>query len=392
MSRLEQIARELRDMVAGLAPATYDGRDAARLTKVAAEVERLGAAAKILFAKRAVDANAWRATSHAATPEQWLAHLSGSSEGAAREALATADRVSDLPATQAKLRDGSLSLAQAALVSQGASVDPDVETTLLRIAGRGEMRNLRAEKERVVAAATDAEETQARAHRNRYLRTWTGGVESHGAFAGPTTEVDRLLRALEPLRKLAFERDRTDGPRESQHAYMFDGLVALADGEASKRSSAPTGPVRVDVSPLLTGKTAPGEVCEIPGVGPVPVSHARQVLSHGLLELVLHDGTDVRAVVTRTRHVAEALKIAIDERDQHCKVRGCDATEHLERHHVDDFATHQVTSYEVLGNVCPEHHDIITYDSYSVEVHDDGSWTLHPANQHAGEQRDIDAA
>jgi hypothetical protein len=120
----------------------------------------------------------------------------------------------------------------------------------------------------------------------------------------------------------------------------------------------------------------------------VPVSHAREVLSHGLLELVLHDGKDVRAIVTKTRHVPEALKIAIQERDQHCKVQGCDATEHLERHHVDEFAIHQVTSYDVLGNVCPDHHDRITYDRYTVEVHDDGSWTLHPPD----EQRDTDAA
>ena len=56
-------------------------------------------------------------------------------------------------------------------------------------------------------------------------------------------------------------------------------------------------------------------VAALPGFGPVPVSHARRVLSHGLLELVLHDGTDVRAVVTKTRHVPEALKVAIEERD-----------------------------------------------------------------------------
>ena len=129
-------------------------------------------------------------------------------------------------------------------------------------------------------------------------------------------------------------------------------------------------------------------MCEIPGVGPVPVAHARKVLSHGLLELVLHDGKDVRAIVTKTRHVPEALKIAIDERDQTCKIRGCDATEHLERHHIDDFATHQTTSYELLGRLCPRDHDLVTYDGYTIEVHDDGTWSLHPPD----EQRDTNAA
>jgi hypothetical protein len=139
---------------------------------------------------------------------------------------------------------------------------------------------------------------------------------------------------------------------------------------------------------VLRGRAEPGEICEIPGVGPVPVSVARAVLSHGLLELVLHDGKDVHAIVTKTRHVPEALKIAIEERDETCKVRGCDATEHLERHHTEEYAEHHVTSYRVLGRLCPPHHDMVTHDGYTIEVHDDGTWTLHPPD----ERRDRDAA
>jgi hypothetical protein len=120
----------------------------------------------------------------------------------------------------------------------------------------------------------------------------------------------------------------------------------------------------------------------------VPVSVAREVLSHGLLDLVLHDGKDVQAIVTKTRHVPEALKIAIEERDQRCKIRGCDATEHLQRHHVEEFAEHHVTSYRVLGWICPRDHDLVTHRGYAIQVHDDGTWTLHPPQ----EQRDTDAA
>jgi hypothetical protein len=103
MFTLERIADELRTVVSALDPVTYDGRDAARLTRVAGDIERLGATSKVLFAKRAIDANTWRVDTHAATPDQWLAHVSGCSEGAARESLATAD---PLPATdpQAGLR------------------------------------------------------------------------------------------------------------------------------------------------------------------------------------------------------------------------------------------------------------------------------------------------
>jgi hypothetical protein len=42
----------------------------------------------------------------------------------------------------------------------------------------------------------------------------------------------------------------------------------------------------------------------------------------------------------------------------------------------------------VLGRLCPAHHDMVTYGGYSIEAHDDGTWTLHPPD----EQRDTDAA
>jgi hypothetical protein len=391
MFKLESIAAELRDVVAQLDPAIYDGRDAARLTQVAAEVEKLGASAKILLARRAAETRGWVGGSSAASSDQWLAQVSGCSAGAAREALATVERIAGLPATEAKLRDGTLSLGQASLVSRGAAVDPTAEPKLLRLAGRGEMRNLRAEHERVVAAATDAEEAERRAHKNRHLRTWTRGLETHGAFCGPTSEVNELLEVLEPLRRARFAEARRAGGRETQDADLYDALIAHARGERGATRQ-PTARLRVDVRPLITGRTEPGEVCEIPGVGPVPVSFAREVLSHGLLELVLHDGKDVRAIVTKTRHVPEALKIAIEERDQCCKVRGCDCTENLERHHAEEYAANHITSYEVLGRLCPAHHDMVTYDGYTIEVHDDGTWTLHPPQHGAGEQRDADAA
>jgi hypothetical protein len=290
MFRLEEIAGELREVVAALDPAVYDGRDAARLTKVAADGEKLFATAKILLARRAAETRGWVGGASAASSEQWLAQVSGCSEGVARRALATADRVAVLPATEAKLRDGSLSVGQAELVSRAATADPSSEPGMLELARRGEHRTLRAEHERVIAAATDAEEAQRRARRDRHLRTWTRGVETHGAFSGPTSEVDALLRALEPLRRQAFERGRDDGPRESQDAYRYDALIALARGErGDAEHEPPVARVRVDVTALVRGTTERGEICEIPGVGPVAVSAARQVLTHGLLELVLHD-------------------------------------------------------------------------------------------------------
>ena len=134
----------------------------------------------------------------------------------------------------------------------------------------------------------------------------------------------------------------------------------------------------MDLPALVRGRTEPGEVCEIPGVGPVPVAHAREVLSHGLLQLVITDGTDVQTVVSNTRHVPKALKIAIDERDQRCKVRGCDCTEHLERHHVDDYANSHDTSYKNVGKRLP---------AAPRPHHPQGLRSRHPRRRHLGSPR-----
>jgi hypothetical protein len=134
--------------------------------------------------------------------------------------------------------------------------------------------------------------------------------------------------------------------------------------------------VRVDLGALLRGHTRAGETCEIPGVGPVPVDHAREVLSHGLLQLVITNGVDVQTVVSNTRHVPAALKIAIAERDQRCKIRGCDRTIGLHRHHTRPFSETRHTRYSELGNICDQHHHLIHDRDHAIEDHRDGTWSL----------------
>ena len=401
---LDRAATAVREAVAGLEPACLAGRDAARLTEVAAGIERLAGAAKALLAKRAEETGAWRG-GRAVSVEQWLAEASGCSEGVAREALATAQRVEHLPTTRELLQAGSLSLAQAAQVSAGAIADPASEGHLLRTASRSGMRGLRAEKERVIAAATDELEARRRAHRERHLRTWVSGTATHGTFSGPTEQVADLLDALEPLTRHRFDGARRAGRREPLDAYRFDALLDLArtdradradradladradradlgdgPGAAARSGSVPRSThiarVRVDLSAVVRGRTEPGEVCEIPGVGPVSVAYAREVLSHGLLQLVITDGVDVQTVVSSTRHVPAALKIAIAERDPTCKVRGCDATWFLERHHTHAFAETGHTTYEELGTLCTRHHDLVTHRGHEIIVEADGTWDL----------------
>ena len=379
MKSLTLIVEELRETVGALEPERYAGGDAARLAEAAAEIVRLGETATAMLAHRAAETNAWRQVSHAASPEQWIAKISGSTETLARDALLTAGRVKTLPATEEKMRAGELSIAQATQVSLGAVADPSAEAELLRVARRSGLRALRAEKDRVVAAACDEERAHRMAHRERHLRTWTRGFATHGSFSGPNEEVAKILEALEPFQRQAFERARKDERRESHDAYRFDALVELATQAPSggAKNPKPVVRVRVDAEALRRGHTEPGEVCEIPGLGPVPVAQARHVLGDGLLEVVITEGVDVRSVVSTTRNVPPALRIALEERDGACcTVRECDRTYETERHHTLPFAEHRLTTYDVLRDLCPEHHDLVTHHGYQLIDHGDGTCTL----------------
>ena len=66
----------------------------------------------------------------------------------------------------------------------------------------------------------------------------------------------------------------------------------------------------IDINPLLTRVTRPGERCEIPGVGPVPVEHVRSLLGDAVLTILVEDGRDVRTFARPGRKMVAALHAA----------------------------------------------------------------------------------
>jgi hypothetical protein len=389
---LTEIAAELREYASDVDAECFDGRDAARSTRVAAEIERIGGALRLLFGRRAVETNGWVRGTNATRPEQWYGQIAGISEHKAAKDLQIAERLSECPETHERLRDGSISRDQAEQVTSAVASDPAAESRLLDVIDRGGgMRELRDEHDRAVAAATDMRKARDKAHRERHLRTWVDGAATRGSFSGPTDEVNRLLNAIGPFERQRFTEGRTLGERDNRDAYRFDALLRMADCAGIASSDAPKKSktsdvtrVRVDLAALLRRHTETGEVCEIPGVGPVDVSVARDVLRCGLLELVITDGVDVRTVVSTTRHIPKALRIALEERDGRCRVRGCDRTDHLEWHHVTRYADGGLTTYDGMGATCPDHHHLIHDRTYAIVVNDDGTWSLRaPPDQAA---------
>jgi len=374
----------LRRVMGSLEPRTFDGDGAARLLKLFAEAERLAAAGKAMMARRVEETNAWRRDG-ARSAADWLAATTGSSVGAAVGTLETARRLEKLPTTAELRRRGKLSETQAKEVAAAASAKPDAEADLLRAAQREPVAALRQRCARVKAAVTDDEAARhRRIHQGRRLRHWN---EADGAFRmdlRATPEAGAVILAnLKPFCGHAFAAARAAGRRESSEAYTADALVAMAeaagrtDGEKSASGPRAMVHVRVDHASLVRGHVEGDEVCEVPGVGPIPVATARAWAGDAVLKALVTKGVDVVAVAHAGRTVTAAQRAALEERDPTCVVPGCTISRGLEIDHVDGWAVTRTTTLGRLARLCTWHHDLKTYWGYRLDGCA-GSWRLVP--------------
>jgi hypothetical protein len=113
---------------------------------------------------------------------------------------------------------------------------------------------------------------------------------------------------------------------------------------------------------------------------------AREILGKALLELVIKRGTDVTTVVSDSRYVRKALRIALEERDPTCVVPNCDRSDPLERDHWQvDFGKDGPTSLDNLARLCPWHHDQKTHKGWVLEG-GPGQWKFYKPDRAAEAQ------
>ncbi|MDQ1434272.1 MAG: hypothetical protein QOF59_1088, partial [Actinomycetota bacterium] len=144
----------------------------------------------------------------------------------------------------------------------------------------------------------------------------------------------------------------------------FDAVVRMADDSASVAAAsngnrAPaTIVIRVDHVAFVRGDTIDGEVCEIVGVGPIPVVIAQKLADDAILKALITDGTDVRAVSHPGRTIPARLRTALEELQPECVIAACHVDRHLEIDHNVPVAEGGQTAIGNLSRVCHHHHDL----------------------------------
>jgi len=335
----EKALGDFRGELSDFDPALITTVDAARAFEVFTALEKMTTAARILVTARATEARNWEKEGHR-SPAHWVAEKTGSGVGEAIWTFEPSENLAGLPETTEALRRGELSGAQVREITATASRNPQAEKDLLAAARSQSLKGLKDECRRVKARSLSEKDARARyeeIRKNRALHLWTDqdGVGRMDARLAPD-DFARLSTSIRSAATGIFDEARKSGRRESSAAYDADALVALVTGTST---SIPTGRpattmhLRVDLAALRRGELNDGECCEIPGVGPVPLATATNLLGESFLKVIIGNGVDVTSVCHVGRAVPAHIRTALENRDEKCVVPGCDVAKGLEIDH-----------------------------------------------------------
>jgi hypothetical protein len=99
--------------------------------------------------------------------------------------------------------------------------------------------------------------------------------------------------------------------------------------------------LRIDFAALQRGHTQGDEICEIAGVGPIPVNRARELLNDSVIKLIATRGEQVANVTHYRRSPNTAQRIALLWSQPTCSVAGCDHSIVQIDHRSDWHKTHR---------------------------------------------------
>jgi hypothetical protein len=124
----------------------------------------------------------------------------------------------------------------------------------------------------------------------------------------------------------------------------------------------------VDYDALLRGRVGPGEVCDLPGYGPVAVSVVRELISDAdpFLAAVLTKAKAVVGVAHLGRHPTALQKTALEWCSPTCAVAGCSSSVRLEVDHRAEWAKTHRTVLGELDPLCRFHHRLKTTGDWAL--------------------------
>ena len=124
--------------------------------------------------------------------------------------------------------------------------------------------------------------------------------------------------------------------------------------------------VRIDWEALVRGWPADEEICDMTGVGVVPVSVVREMIACGdvFLAAIVTKGKDVVNVAHLGRRPSASQRTALDWMNPSCSAWGCNNSVRLEMDHRQDWSDTRITLLSLMDGLCGHHHRLKTYQGW----------------------------
>ena len=299
---LEQAVELLDKANASLQPELLAAADARELLAAYARAEKLAAYGVAALSRKLDDVLE-------------LAGATGTSVGRAKAVAQTGRVLGDCgPLTEA-LAHGDISLDQASEIATAEGSAPGVATELVAVAREESFHVL---KDKARAAKLEAEQhhdlgsRQHAARRARSHRDELGLVHIDLALE-PHVGAPIVARAEAEAARIATKA-RSAGDREPFERYLADAYAGLLAGSGRGRSRRPELVVLVSHEVAKRGWTEvrEGEICKLPGLGPVSPATAREIAKDAFLNGVFYDGIDLRNFARWTKNIPIEVLIALE--------------------------------------------------------------------------------
>jgi len=271
----------------------------------------------------------------------------------AREWVRMADALADLPAIDAAVAEGRLSLDQLAPLTKLATSETDEE-----LASQGQ--GWTAPQTRALAARASSPKVKDvnDAHDRRRLRWWS---DEHVLHLKGQLPVDQGTLITNVLTRMAS--DSPPDPElkvyESFEARAADALVELASLHVGDDADADRATVVVHVDVGVLGGDDEG-VAELEHGPRIAAETARRLACDCRWQMVAEDGNgDIVRLGRTTRSTPPWLVRQLRRRDKGCRFAGCGRTRWLHAHHVDFWGMGGPTDPDNLALLCGYHHRLI---------------------------------
>jgi len=301
---LDRAIELLEKANANLEPELLSAPDARELLGLYSRVEKLGAFGKVALARKVDDAAE-------------IARIAGISVGKAKETVSTGRVLESAAPLNEAMRCGEISFDQAAEIARAEGSAPGASRELLATASEQSFRVLKDKARRIKLEAEQHHDLASRQHAARSARAYSdalGMIHIHLALephigtpivARAEAEAARLARAARGQDTLEdFERHTADAyakalsrPGSTKSRSRRPELVVLVSHEVAKRGWT---------------EVRKGEVCKIPGIGPVSPQVAREIADDAFLNGVFFDGKDLRQFARWTRHIPVEVAVALE--------------------------------------------------------------------------------